>query len=580
MAAALVTALAGCGLVLDTPHGQDGGSLVDAAFDGGGPAAEDAALDAWRDGPDGDATVGDVGTEPDASAGDAFVPACSEEDLDSDGFSECEGDCDDEDVTRYPGAPYVCGDGVVNDCLVTTTPTGDDPICLTDDLYVSERIGDDSGTGTPDDPFRTIQRGIDEAATRGAGAWNVIVAQGDYAEDLRLVDGVSLRGGREEGSWRYDPATFRTIVRPSSGEGLFVPGAITSATTLEGLELEQERPRSLGTMGVEVASGAAPTFETFTVRAHASVPVLVGMQLDPGASPRLRGVTIEVGGATSGGAGLFGLRGVGASVAVEGLLVRIGNTTSANVFGVDLGAAPTDSVLLDVQVRTVADMPLASVTGVRLVGLGGRIERADVRVGLLASTGTGQGLVLASPSRDVRVVNSVLVAGSGGRTQTALAVRYEGGLPFPIPRVVIHSNTLDAGVLVSTAQGTALELSGPVSAPAGAMLGEIRGNILRLDGGAMSSFAVRALRVLPVAFTHNAIGARDGARLSLTAGYAPDPNNLLGETCGVPMAGDYHLPSGSPCIGASTSTDAPLLDIDGEMRDAEPDIGADERLGG
>lgn len=46
------------------------------------------------------------------------------------------------------------------------------------------------------------------------------------------------------------------------------------------------------------------------------------------------------------------------------------------------------------------------------------------------------------------------------------------------------------------------------------------------------------------------------------------------------MAGDYHLPPGSPCIDASTPVDAPPLDLHAEMREADaPDIGADERLG-
>ena len=37
-------------------------------------------------------------------------------DFDGDGFSENEGDCDDEDAARSPGAAEVCKDGVDNDC--------------------------------------------------------------------------------------------------------------------------------------------------------------------------------------------------------------------------------------------------------------------------------------------------------------------------------------------------------------------------------------------------------------------------------------------------------------------------------
>lgn len=37
-------------------------------------------------------------------------------DADGDGFTSTNGDCDDQNASVYPGAPEVCGDGVVNDC--------------------------------------------------------------------------------------------------------------------------------------------------------------------------------------------------------------------------------------------------------------------------------------------------------------------------------------------------------------------------------------------------------------------------------------------------------------------------------
>ena len=41
-------------------------------------------------------------------------------------------------------------------------------------------------------------------------------------------------------------------------------------------------------------------------------------------------------------------------------------------------------------------------------------------------------------------------------------------------------------------------------------------------------------------------------------------------------AGDYHLNSGSPCIDKGTATGAPATDLDGDARDATPDMGAYE----
>ena len=48
--------------------------------------------------------------------GDSISPDCLEDDLDQDGFTVQEGDCDDNDPTVFPGAKELCGDKVDNDC--------------------------------------------------------------------------------------------------------------------------------------------------------------------------------------------------------------------------------------------------------------------------------------------------------------------------------------------------------------------------------------------------------------------------------------------------------------------------------
>ena len=42
--------------------------------------------------------------------------SCSEDDADMDGFTESQGDCDDENASIYPGAPEICGNGIDEDC--------------------------------------------------------------------------------------------------------------------------------------------------------------------------------------------------------------------------------------------------------------------------------------------------------------------------------------------------------------------------------------------------------------------------------------------------------------------------------
>ena len=45
----------------------------------------------------------------------AVPTSCTGADADDDGFTDCEGDCDDGQITVYPGAPQIC-DGINNDC--------------------------------------------------------------------------------------------------------------------------------------------------------------------------------------------------------------------------------------------------------------------------------------------------------------------------------------------------------------------------------------------------------------------------------------------------------------------------------
>ena len=59
-----------------------------------------------------------------------------------------------------------------------------------------------------------------------------------------------------------------------------------------------------------------------------------------------------------------------------------------------------------------------------------------------------------------------------------------------------------------------------------------------------------------------------------TANISADPMVVLA----VPGSGDFHLMSGSPCIGAGSSTELPAFDFEGDSRPmgGGPDIGVDE----
>ena len=52
-----------------------------------------------------------------------LMPGSADVDGDGDGFTENQGDCDDNDNSIYPCAPETCGDGIDQDC------DGSDKIC-------------------------------------------------------------------------------------------------------------------------------------------------------------------------------------------------------------------------------------------------------------------------------------------------------------------------------------------------------------------------------------------------------------------------------------------------------------------
>ena len=94
--------------------------------------------------------------------------ACSQQDLDGDGFTECAGDCDNANPAVYPGAPQSC-DGVNNDCTMPHWPALTQTNEFDDDAdFYSECEGDctDSDrTRFPGNP--EICDGLDNDCTGG-----------------------------------------------------------------------------------------------------------------------------------------------------------------------------------------------------------------------------------------------------------------------------------------------------------------------------------------------------------------------------------------------------------------------------
>jgi len=99
-------------------------------------------------------------------------------DADADGWASCDGDCDDGDPQVSPGETEVCNDGIDNDCNPASDDACDCPWQVDGSAVGSLELG------TIDDPFTSIQNGID--AIGAACDW-VRVLPGTYFENLQII---------------------------------------------------------------------------------------------------------------------------------------------------------------------------------------------------------------------------------------------------------------------------------------------------------------------------------------------------------------------------------------------------------
>ena len=485
-------------------------------------------------------------------------------------------------------------------------------------LYVATAVGNDANPGTMAAPLRTIGRAIANAVAAG-GPFEVLVAEGSYAEKVTLAEGVSVLGGHactvQPCTWARDPVLHDTAIVDQDFEGVLAPDVVTRATRLDGFRV----------MGMGGMPASAPGSAAITLRG----------------TPTVRGNRI-VGGDVTGGATLGARQSAAVLVLAptshaEGALIDAnvitGGTSTEATAAVLFGAvtfpppSPAVAVITNNTIRA-GNGRATSALDASYSGTGTLVQGNDI-LAATSTSGASWGVMLSSTAtldRNRINVDQTNVGGCTGSTlcggiasfsatatitnNVVFGVRSAQSAALFLTEVetaagvvVVNGNYLDGGGLAALTAGSVsaavrLSIGGCTTCGFNAAIGRIRNNILaggnneRRYGAYDDPAQARTVRPSVVenndfffapasgrtdVVYHSVDAAGIGTDYTLAtlnmqswamANFSADP--LLDAT--------FHLRAGSPCIDAGTTIEAPANDIDGDVRPrgAGIDVGPDE----
>jgi hypothetical protein len=527
-------------------------------------------------------------------------------DADSDGTTDCEGDCDDNDPNTYPGAPEICGDGVDNTC-------GNDPdpasTCMGIGTYVSATEGLDTNPGTQVSPVQTITEGMNKAVLL-SGAQPVFVGEGTYPEDVTLVEGIDLLGGHQCNAttcdWARDSALYVSTIENQDDDGIYAGHGITRETLVEGFTV----------LGLAGNPGSGNAYAGFFVQ---GAPELRGNHIISGnisGCSQCQTNAITMSGAPSGSvAALIEGNVIDGGSSDSGTIgIRIENAALAEIKSNEITGGTgqwTRCISISGNAGAISitdnDMHAGSCNGnnttfAMFVGQGvapvidsNRINADPNKLGTCPSfSGTWWTGGIESEGSQSIITNNVIYGVPSPRSTAVMLADCEG--TCQIGQAVVNSNTLHGGGMSANNSISVALVFKTWKQGQNVVVGRVRNNIL-IGGDGQQSFggyediSGTGSTAKPQQFENNDLFDATELYFDWTSGSGTNLGTITLVNSTVNGASNNisqdplldatdHLQGGSPCIDAGTTSggETPTVDIDGETRPKgnEVDIGADE----
>jgi hypothetical protein len=555
-----------------------------------------------------------TGCDNDGSGGG---PDARCDDVDMDGVTTCDGDCDDANPLATPGGNEICGDGADNNCDGSAEEGCTGGI----GTFVSGLTGADTNPGTIAMPLQTIGAGMANASTIG-GPQTVIVAEGTYAENVALVEGIDLQGGYECNTaactWTRDPRLHVSRIENQSFEGVVAGPTITQATLVDGFRIvgrDGVPPGPPGSVGVMLAGGA-PTIRNNQITggnvsggsfaADRSVGIALRETVDPAGA-------LITGNEVSGGTGVE----LSAGIAIESYpqsttalaMIRgntIGGGSARRAIGLVSWSAAPGTTVTDNDIsggKAIGGASWGIQVGGELTIDGNRINVDQTLPGCTNTMGWCGGI--QSMSSTTTIVNNIVF---GLRTPLSVAVLL-GEFEMPAGAVVLNGNYLNGGGGGPAPGGNRNESAAVVvtigdcqTCGFNGFVGRIRNNIL--DGGSnLLRFGLRENPSLGKTMRAEALENNlfwfatatgivtdvmvrqvDAGGVATDILRIDDVNMMTQPPATANITGDplldpatWHLAGGSPCHEAGVATEAPATDFEGDLRPVGNfEIGHDE----